>query len=71
MLPTSYNEAWNHPDSRFRERWRFGIKKELKSLVKIRKVWRVVKRALIPKGRRLVKSKWILTLKGMAFSRSD
>jgi len=29
MLPTSYNEAWNHPDGKFRERWRIGIQKEL------------------------------------------
>ena len=63
MLPTSYNEAWNHPDRRFRERWKIGIKKELKSLVDVRKVWRVVKRASIPKGRRLVKSKWIFDIK--------
>ena len=63
MLPTSYNEAWNHPDRRFIERWKIGIKKELKSLVDVRKVWRVVKRASIPKGRRLVKSKWIFDIK--------
>jgi len=25
MLPTLYNEAWNHPDGKFRERWRIGI----------------------------------------------
>ena len=63
MLPTSYNEAWNHPDGKFRERWRIGIKKELKSLVEVRKVWRVVKLSSIPKGRRLVKSKWIFDIK--------
>ena len=62
MLPATYNEAWNHPDRRFRERWRIAIKKELKSLVDVRKVWRVVKRTSIPKGRRLVKSKWIFDL---------
>ena len=25
MLPTSYNEAWNHPDEKFRERWRMWV----------------------------------------------
>lgn len=38
MLPTSYDEAWNHPDGKFRERWRIGIQKELKSLAKVRKI---------------------------------
>ena len=57
MLPTTYNEAWNHPDSRFKERWRIWIRKEVKSLVDVRKVWHVIKRASIPKGRLLVKSK--------------
>jgi len=45
MLPTSYNEAWSLPDGKFRERWRIGIQKEFKSLVTVRKIWRVVKRA--------------------------
>ncbi len=62
ILPTSYDEAWSHPDGNFRERWRIGIQKELKSLVNVRKVWHVIKRALIPKGRRLVKSKWIFDI---------
>ena len=44
MLPSSYDEAWNHPDEKFRERWRIAIRKELKSLVEIRKVWRVIKK---------------------------
>ena len=63
MLPNSYDEAWNYPDEKFRERWRIAIRKELKSLVEIRKVWRVIKRASIPNGRRLVKSKWIFDIK--------
>jgi len=63
MLPATYNEAWNYPDRRFRERWRIGIKKELKSLVGVRKVWRVVKRASIPEGHLLVKSKRIFDIK--------
>ena len=27
MLPTSYDGAWNHPDPKFRERWRIAIRK--------------------------------------------
>ena len=26
-----YNEAWNHPDEKFRERWRIAIRKELRA----------------------------------------
>ena len=63
MLPANYDDAWNHPDKKFRVRWRAAIRKELNSLVEVRKVWRVVDRASIPKGRRLVKSKWVFDLK--------
>ena len=63
MLPNSYDEAWNHPDEKFKERWRTAIRKELKSLVEIRKVWRVIKRLSIQKGRRLIKSKWVFDIK--------
>lgn len=38
------------------------FKKKLKSLVEIRKVWRVIKRALIQEGPRLVKSKWVVDI---------
>ena len=63
MLPNSYDEAWNHPDEKFRKRWRIAIRKEIKSLVEVRKVWRVIRRSSIPKGRRCVKSKWVFDLK--------
>jgi len=63
MLPNSYDEAWNHPDENFRERWRVAVRKELKSLVEVRKVWRVIKRTSIPNDRRLVKSKWVFDIK--------
>jgi len=77
MLPTSYNEAWNHPDGKFRERWRIGIKKELKILVEVRKVWRVLKLSSIPKGRRkkwafqgTISSMWLLPDSGVDFTES-
>jgi len=37
VLPATYNEAWNHPDEQFRERWRIAIRRELKSLVDVGK----------------------------------
>ena len=59
VLPKGFQEAYNHPDEKFRERWREAIRKELRSLVHVRKVWRTVKRSDIPKGKRCVKSKWV------------
>ena len=62
-LPRTYDEAWNHPDPKLRERWRASIRKELKSLIHVRKVWRTIKRRDIPSGRRCVKSKWVFDMK--------
>jgi hypothetical protein len=63
MLPNTYDEAWNHPDPMFRELWRTSIKKELRSLVEVRKVWRRIKKEDMPLGRRCVKSKWCFDIK--------
>lgn len=63
QLPTTYDEAWNHPDEKLRELWRAAIRKELRSLIKERKVWSVMKRRDIPSGRRCVKSKWVFDVK--------
>ena len=63
MLPETYDEAWNHPDLKLRARWRVAIRKEIKSLAEIRKVWRKIKRSAMPKGRRCVKSKWVFDIK--------
>ena len=62
-LPTNYEEAWNHPDEKFRKRWREAIKKELDSLINIRKVWNKIKKREMPKGHRCVKSKWVFDIK--------
>jgi len=62
MLPKNYKEAWNHPDPKFREKWRNAINKELESMRK-RKVWKVIKKADMPKNRRCVKSKWVFDIK--------
>ena len=49
-LRQTYDEAWNHPDPKLRERWRASIRKELKSLIHVRKVWRTIKRRDMPSG---------------------
>ena len=61
-LPKSYEEAWNHPDLKFREKWRSAITKELTSMEK-RAVWKIIKRSKMPKNRRCVKSKWVFDIK--------
>ena len=62
-LPQSHDMAWNHPDEKFRIRWRAAIRKELHSLIYVRKVWRTIKRRDLPPGRRCVRSKWAFDVK--------
>lgn len=61
-LPGCYKEAWDHPDPKFREKWRNAFTKELESMKK-RNVWKVIERSAIPKGRRCVRSKWVFDIK--------
>ena len=61
-LPKSYKEAWDHPDPKMRARWRNAFKKETGSMG-TRKVWKVIKKSKMPKGRRCVKSKWVFDIK--------
>ena len=60
--PSSFDEAWNHPDEFQRNKWREAIKKEF-SKMDHNKVWKKVKRSIIPEGRRCVKHKWVLEIK--------
>ena len=41
-LLKTYDEAWKHPDPKLRECWRASIRKELKCLIHVRKVWRTI-----------------------------
>ncbi len=61
MLPKSYKEAWDHPDPKMRARRRKAFKKELDIVVK-QKVWDVIEKKDIPKGRRCVMSKWVFDI---------
>ena len=60
--PSSFRDAWDHPDPEKRSKWRAAIQKEFHDMNR-RKVWRKIKRADIPKGRRCVKHKWVLKVK--------
>jgi hypothetical protein len=61
-VPTTFEEAWNHPCPFQRERWRAGILKEMKKMEE-NKVWKKIKRSEMPKDRRCIKHKWVFEIK--------
>ena len=60
--PTSFEEAWWHPDLKAREKWRAAIRLEFHSMIK-RGVWRNRSMRNKPGGKTLVKSKWVFKIK--------
>ena len=60
--PATFQDAYNHPNKKFRDRFREAIRKELRDMIN-RKVWRTMKRSNVPEGRRLVKHKWVFDIK--------
>jgi Reverse transcriptase (RNA-dependent DNA polymerase) len=60
--PKSFHDAWNHKDPFQRDRWREAIKKEFEKM-ELNEVWKKVKRASMPEGRRCVKHKWVFDIK--------
>ena len=60
--PTSFKDAWDHPNEHARKKWREAIEKEFQKM-KEKKVWIKIKQAMIPKGRRCVKHKWVFKIK--------
>ena len=61
--PRTFDEAWNHPDENDRKKWREAIRKEFHDMVVARKVWKPVKKKIIPKDRRLIGCKWVFKKK--------
>eukprot|EP00980_Cylindrotheca_fusiformis_P019114 scaffold6464_cov57-Cylindrotheca_fusiformis.AAC.1 len=51
-MPKTFREAWDHPDSLMKDRWRAAIQKEFSDMNK-RQVWRVIEKVKVPKNRRL------------------
>jgi len=47
--PTTFQDAYNHPNPSQRKKWREAIKKEFRDMTH-RGVWRKVKRSTIPQG---------------------
>ena len=60
--PSKFNQAWNHPNERKRNKWRDAINKEFNDM-NDRKVWLVIDRNKMPPNRRCVKSKWVFKIK--------
>jgi hypothetical protein len=60
--PKKYYEAWDHPETYQREKWRDAIRKEFRDM-ETRKVWKKIKRRDMPRGRRCVKNKWVFKIK--------
>ena len=67
--PTTFQEAWHHPDKETRESWRESIRKEFRDMIR-RGVWRRMKRRNIPAGRTLVDHKWVFKRKKNGIFRS-
>ena len=62
MVPTRFNDAWNHPNMRERDKWRKVIKKEINNMIKLN-VWIKVNQNQIPEDKRCVKFKWVFNIK--------
>ena len=60
--PTSFNEAWNHPDITHREKWWEAICKEFADMNK-QQVWRKTTKSVMPANQRCVKNKWVFKIK--------
>ena len=60
--PSSFQEAWNHPDPEQRKKWRGAIRKEFSDMIKYQ-VWRKIQRNRVPPERRTIGSKWVFKIK--------
>ena len=56
-VPTSFDEAWKHPCEFQRARWRAAINKVFNKMDS-NKVWKKIKRSMMPANRQCVKNKW-------------
>jgi Reverse transcriptase (RNA-dependent DNA polymerase) len=69
LEPTTFDDAWNHPNSKDRELWRAAITKELGDMDD-KKVWEIINKEDVPEGRRTIKCKWIFEIKRIGIFRA-
>jgi hypothetical protein len=62
LEPTTFDDGWNHSNSKARELWRAAINKELGDMDD-KKVWEIINKEVVPEGRRTIKCKWIFKSK--------
>jgi hypothetical protein len=58
----TFDDEWNHPNSKVLEFWRAAMNKELGD-INTKKVWEVINKEDIPEGRSTNKCKWIFRIK--------
>jgi hypothetical protein len=61
-VPEKFKDVWSHPNEWQQKKWRKSIIKELTKMEN-HKVWKVIKRNEVPKGRWCVKHKWVFEIK--------
>jgi hypothetical protein len=69
LEPTSFKDAWNHPDPKNSELWRIAINKESGEINK--KVWEVINKEDVHDGRRTINVSGFLTSKETAYFKLD
>jgi len=62
LEPTTFREAYDHPDPEKREKWRQAIKKEFRDM-QHHGVWKKVRHATVPQNQRCIKCKWVFKIK--------
>jgi Reverse transcriptase (RNA-dependent DNA polymerase) len=62
LEPTTFDDAWNHPNSKDRELWRAAINKKLGDMDN-KKVWEIINKEDVPEERRTIKCEWIYKIK--------
>jgi hypothetical protein len=55
----TFAEAYNHPKTNYKIKWREGFSKEFDDMSE-KGVWKEIQKSEIPNGRNCIKSKWIL-----------
>jgi len=70
LEPSTFEDAWNHPNSKDRELWRAAINKELGDMDS-KKVWEIINKEDVPEGGELSNASGFLKLKGMAYFEPD
>ena len=62
MEPTTFQEAWHHPNKKEREKWREAIRKEFRAQIN-KGVFRKKNRSDVPSNKRCIKCKWVFKKK--------